>query len=77
MAKGIKYKEVTAMPGSALHTLISDKKENWEKKAKEVYDSATEMDIRLTGKEGIGQIRAIVKEYQDKKEQKNEAKNET
>ncbi len=75
MAKGIKFKEVTAMPGSSLHTIISEKKENWEKKAKEVYDTATEMDIRLTGKEGIGQLRAITKEFQDLKEQKNENTN--
>ena len=69
MAKGIKYKEVSAMPGSALHTLLSDKKEGWEKKAKEVYDVASEMDIRLTGKEGIAQLRVISKEYEDRKEQ--------
>lgn len=67
MAKGIKYKDTVAMPGSQLYTLLSEKKEDWEKKAKAAHDAATEMDIRLTGKEGIAQLRAIQASFQGKK----------
>jgi hypothetical protein len=59
MAKGIRYKDTMAMSGSALHILLTEKKEDWEKKAKAAHDAATEMDIRLTGKDGIAALRGI------------------
>lgn len=69
MAKGIKYKDTVAMPGSQLHTLLTEKKEDWEKKAKAAHDAATEMDIRLTGKEGIAQLRAIQASFKEQNDQ--------
>lgn len=69
MSKRIPYKDTMAMPGSNLHTILNEKKEDWEKKAKQAYDSSTEMDIRLTGKEGIAKIKEIQQSF---KKVKNE-----
>jgi hypothetical protein len=59
MAKGIRYKDTLAMPASTLYTLLYEKKEDWEKKAKKSYEASSDMDVKLTGKEGIAKLREI------------------